>query len=832
MALFGKLRNKPAAASQSVRITGNFSGSIVQVSGNDAPIGSLPPAPPAFFIADLNLKQFLDSFYEASDAFNVSVFGMSGIGKTSHVSNWVGRNLNNKQIEPSRVQYLDLSGVTYKNRELLARQMLSIMRSPIGNLSRELQVDSILALWRSWVREHVDLVIYDAVESQEIIPGLRSEGAAKSIFVSTLNLTDVDRAYPLSVFTDEQSFSFVRGVFAKGNRSIGTQQVEQISAVCEGLPLALHAAAAALSLLPSIDLKDGIAQFVESSSMNAMSESWEARVTRRLTACVLLLPEEKRRPWATLAQFENSFFPFQASILLSLGQSHSVSFLLSQLANRSLLQLGPGLTIDKNIATDQDKLKREYDSTYRMHRLFRKVANELYPLDDLDRSRYGQAIYETVGRANQFSRTKEYGKIGYELNCHTIRDKYPGFDALAETESLTEAEFLAEFPLFGIHQMDVPPAQRLDWLNRAAEVLSTRLQNSENYTELLLKVRSSQAQQLDELARYDEALKLIEEVYPLSEENSDQRASLDTLRAVVLGHSGACSDAISYNTKSLKHWIIVGNDRERSTAYNNRGLLYLGINDLKRAIRFCEISLKIDRELGLDGDAAFNLQNLAQMYLMVHQDDKAVERADEAEAICTAFENRSLLPGVMQVQGSLALRRALQPNTSENFEADQSDLDRALERYQKALDIEQSMGRPVKIVAALQNLAAATLYVPETGPQRAAELNAEAINLSEDQDIPWASVSARRNLGHIFYISGHTENAVEFYKNALEVSRQKLAAFQHLQIIDGFTDILLREFPQRHQECLELLNEGLEVAEKSGLPQFNESFMQRLAHLD
>ena len=829
--LFGRHKSNPAATSQSIHITGDFSGNIVQLLGDDAPRGSLPPAPPGHFVTLPDLGQFLDSFWETSGALNISIVGMSGVGKTSHVSKWVALKLDSKQIKPSRVQYLNLTGITAENKELLARQLLSIMGSPIGNLSVELQFEPVLALWRSWIQENADLIIYDAIESQEIVPDLRSQGNAKSIFVSTLNLIDVDRTYPLPVFSEEQSSSLVRKIFAKNNCSISKQQVEQVAAVCEGLPLALQAAAAALSLLPSIDLSDGIAQFAANSSMSGVSESWEQRVTRRLTACVLLLSEEKRRPWATLAQFENAFFPFQARILCNLDQPNAASFLLSQLVNRSLLQLGSGLVIDQNIEIGRDGIRQEYYSTYRMHRLFRQVAVELYPIDDIARSRYGRAIYETVGRANQFSRTKKYGKIGYELNRHTISDKYPGFDALAQTESLTDAEFLAEFPLFGVHQMDVPPAQRLDWLNRAAEVLSTRLQNSENYLELLLKVRSSQAQQLDELARYDEALKLIEEVYPLSEENSDQRASLDTLRAVVLGHAGACSEALSCNTKALKHWILVGDDRERSTAYNNRGLLYLGINDLKRAIRFCEISLKIDRELGLDGDAAFNLQNLAQMYLMVHQDDKAAERADEAEAICTAFENRSLLPGVFQVQGSLALRRALQPHTSVNFEPDQSALVRALERYQKALDIEQLMGRPVKIVAALQNLAAATLYIPETGPQRAAELNAEAINLSEEQNIPWASVSARRNLGHIFYISGQTDDAINFYEDALATSREKLSAFQHLQIIDGLTDILLRELPERHDDCDVLLQEGIKLAEKSGLPQFGESFSVRLQQL-
>lgn len=756
---------------------------------------------------------------------------MSGVGKTSHISKWLAYKLDNKQIAPERVQYFDLSGISADKKELLARQIMSVMQAQPTSLDGEIQVEQVLSRWRTWCQKNVDLVIYDAIEAEEIVSELRVAGPTKSIFLSTLTLTDADVSYSLAVLPEVSSAELIRGIFSKCGRSIRTEQIKKISVTCEGLPLALQAASSALALLPPGDLDYGLDQFVELSSMSDLSESWDAKVMRRLTACVLLLPEEKQRPWAALAQFEGAFFAFQAGIVWGHEQPKHAALILSQLVNRSLLQSTPGLIPLQGNAMSEDKLADEYAAAYQMHRLFRAVAAKFFPVDDRTRSGYGQAIFETLGRANQFSRTSKYGKIGYALNRHTINDKYPGFDALATTETVSEAEFLAEFPLFGVHQLDVPPAKRLEWLDKAAEVLTTRLQNSENFSELFLKVRFSQAQQLDELARYEEALRIIDEVYPLTDDSTDQRASLDTLLAVVLGHAGACTDALMHNTKALKHWILVGNDRERSTAYNNRGLLYLGTNDLRRAIRFCEISLQIDRKQGLDAEAAFNLQNLAQMYLMVHQDNKALERADEAEEICNSIQNKSLLPSVMQVQGNLALRRFLSRPSSEETASDQGHLHRAINRYEEALAIEKSMERPVKIVAALQNLAAATLYVPETGPQRAAELNAEAINLSEDCDIPWASVSARRNLGHIFYISGHTEDAVNFYEDALTTSRAKLAAFQHLQVIDGFTDILLRELPARHTECRELLQEGLELSEKSGLPQFGENFKQRLSQL-
>jgi len=230
-----------------------------------------------------------------------------------------------------------------------------------------------------------------------------------------------------------------------------------------------------------------------------------------------------------------------------------------------------------------------------------------------------------------------------------------------------------------------------------------------------------------------------------------------------LGNLGAAYSQLSETRKAIKfHNQALMINREigdKSGEAINRGNLgnaYLNLGETRKAIEFYEQALMINREICNKSGEAITRGNLGNAYQNLGETHKAIESYEQALIISREIGDRRTEAANL---GNLGLSYA-----------DLGETRKAIESYEQALIISREIGDRRGEANPLGNLGNAYLNLGET--RKAIEFNEEALIISRETGNRKSEGAVLGNLGLAYSDLGETRKAIEFYEQSLSIFRE------------------------------------------------------------
>ena len=245
-------------------------------------------------------------------------------------------------------------------------------------------------------------------------------------------------------------------------------------------------------------------------------------------------------------------------------------------------------------------------------------------------------------------------------------------------------------------------------------------------------------------------------------------------------------DALSYAGKALDASHKRGLEEIACDCSNVLSIAYFRKSDYRRSLEYARQTLETARRLEDESRIAYSLNTLAGICLASKQSSEGIKYITEAILICEKQKD-SL---------KLAVRCGMAAELYHSLGED----DKSLEYSRRAYDINKAMGLKDKAAIRLSQMAAAQIALGQFEDARASLLEAlpeleKAGNLQS-----WA-ISCNQ-LGDISLKDRDTNNAIRYYRDALEVFRSKGDAYNMSHSHLGLSKALSSEDPATAMEHL------------------------------
>lgn len=296
--------------------------------------------------------------------------------------------------------------------------------------------------------------------------------------------------------------------------------------------------------------------------------------------------------------------------------------------------------------------------------------------------------------------------------------------------------------------------------------------------------------------------------------------------------------AVEKFAESLPHWRAIGNRNMEANTMAKLGLVYLFLNEDKRALNYFNQALPLQREVGdrvgeantltnigllyyESGDnqkaleiyqqalpmlqeardfrgAATTLNNIAKVYSFLGDNDKAIDSYNKAIYLSQAANDRIVETGLYSNLSSLY--RGI------------GETDKAIESLIKSLEIIRSLGNKRGEAAALYRLGSYYTLIGDS--QRAVEAFQDAVELMRQAGDRNGEANALEAIGTIYGGLGDFRQAINYYEQALIIARNATLRYLEADILDniGFAYFNLKEV----QKALESCNQALEIFRSEG----------------
>lgn len=202
------------------------------------------------------------------------------------------------------------------------------------------------------------------------------------------------------------------------------------------------------------------------------------------------------------------------------------------------------------------------------------------------------------------------------------------------------------------------------------------------------------------------------------------RAEVETLvdSAYTLALGGAYAPAVGINEEGLRA-LPEDSVALRCEFYSCLLYCYHRLGDYEQALRYGELCLDFDEQQGDSANLSASLGNLAGIYSSAGQNDVAVRYLERAIDI----ERTLLLTDSAHTPKSLAVREAM---LGEVLLAQNTDLDRALQLTQDALETDRALGRRLQEGMRLAQLG--HIYQALNRPDEAHRYTEQALSIAKE----------------------------------------------------------------------------------------------------
>jgi tetratricopeptide (TPR) repeat protein len=278
------------------------------------------------------------------------------------------------------------------------------------------------------------------------------------------------------------------------------------------------------------------------------------------------------------------------------------------------------------------------------------------------------------------------------------------------------------------------------------------------------------------------AIEYYEEALPIAQEIGYRRGEGSHLANLGNAHRdlGEVRRAIEYYEQALVAAREVGDWRTEGTLLVNLGNAHQDLGAAGRAVEYYEEALPIVRRIGGRHEEGVHLNALGMAYADLGETPRAIECYEGALSIA-----REICAAATEGSPEWTAGRWAEGNGLGNLGNAYVDLGaagRAIEYYEQALPIVREMGDRQGEGVHLNNLGLACAALGE--PQRAIEYYEQALAITREmcatatEGSPewtasrWAEGNGLGNLGNAYVDLGEACQAIEYYEQALAISRE------------------------------------------------------------
>ncbi|WP_062155170.1 tetratricopeptide repeat protein [Beggiatoa leptomitoformis] len=312
------------------------------------------------------------------------------------------------------------------------------------------------------------------------------------------------------------------------------------------------------------------------------------------------------------------------------------------------------------------------------------------------------------------------------------------------------------------------------------------------------KVGGSLSTKLFDIARYDEAKTLFDELLPIRQEIGDKRGEGTTLNNIsqIFRARGDYETALRYLQQSLAIRQEIGDKRGEGTTLNNISQIYDARGDTETALRYLQQSLAIQQEIGDKSGEGTTLNNMATTAYARGDYETALRYLQQSLAIQQEIGDKSgegtTLNNISQIydargdtetalrylQQSLAIRQEIGDKSGEGttlnnigqiFKA-RGDYETALRYLQQSLAIQQEIGDKSGEGTTLNNIS--QIYDARGDNETALRYLQQSLAILQEIGDKRGEGSTLNNMATTAYARGDYETALRYLQQSLAIRQE------------------------------------------------------------
>ncbi|MFB2938746.1 CHAT domain-containing protein [Aerosakkonemataceae cyanobacterium BLCC-F154] len=239
--------------------------------------------------------------------------------------------------------------------------------------------------------------------------------------------------------------------------------------------------------------------------------------------------------------------------------------------------------------------------------------------------------------------------------------------------------------------------------------------------------------------------------------SQNDRSQADQLlqRGIQEYRSSQFFEAIKSWEAALKIYQSLSNKQQEKMLLGNLGAAYLIVGNNQKAIEVSQALLKIAQETDDRQSTAQAFANLGIAYRVLGNYNQAIDSQQKALAIMQEIGDR-------QNQGNILI------NLANAYEA-LGYYDKALTLQNQALTIARELKNPQAESAALGNLGA--IYATQGNYQKAMQFYQESLTLAKSINDRQGEGFALQNLGAAYHALGKRDEAISYYQQSLAIAK-------------------------------------------------------------
>lgn len=223
--------------------------------------------------------------------------------------------------------------------------------------------------------------------------------------------------------------------------------------------------------------------------------------------------------------------------------------------------------------------------------------------------------------------------------------------------------------------------------------------------------------------------------------------------------------AIGYTREALNLASEINDKRGQAAAYNNLGVAYRNQGALDKALQYYITSLKIYEQLDNKEGIATTKNNIATIYSMKKDYGQAMKFLEESHNLFLQLGDQAKIIGSMNNLG--------------NLNSDLQLYEKAMRYFSEAYQLSQKMGKP--FADPVNNIG--NVYFRQGNYQRAIEHYQRALEIEKESNNRLGMLNAVTNIGIAYTKAGQPKPAQEYLNQA-----EKLA--KELRAYTGLPDIM------------------------------------------
>ena len=343
--------------------------------------------------------------------------------------------------------------------------------------------------------------------------------------------------------------------------------------------------------------------------------------------------------------------------------------------------------------------------------------------------------------------------------------------------------------------------ENLSFYQEGEKLLRQHIEFIKEKEDLYFQYKIRLASLLEKQAKFDEALKELEEA--CASHQADIKSEALYKRAWILFKKAGYKESLEWAKSSLniieKELEVRGHEKElirkKGSVYNLIASIYYRQGNYKEALLHYTNAKSLFDEINRKSSVASVLTNISQVYMYTGDFEKAGEVLIKALELAKDTGNRFLVAAIL--------------NNLSMVQMQEGRYEEALKNAEESLKIVTNLGNKHAAIHIFINIG--RLYLNLGKNEQALKSLEQALDLSRGIEYKWGIATSMANIGFAYIKKKDYEKAEEYLRDSIEISRQLEDKYGVASALKPFAEIMIHK--EDYQGALKILNEALEIFE-------------------